>query len=144
MIRGMFDSGALPALQRLMQFTEARQQLLSHNIANVSTPNFRPADVRPADFQAALGEAIDRRRDSGRAFHGPLEMRDQRGMEFDRGGTTLRPEPLGRGILFHDRNDRDLERLMQDLAENTMAHEGAVQMLNQQYRVMETAIRERL
>ena len=40
MIKGMFDSGALPALERLAQFTEARHRVLTNNIANLSNPYY--------------------------------------------------------------------------------------------------------
>jgi len=38
-------SGAAPALEAAMRFASARQKVLSHNIANITTPDFRPSDV---------------------------------------------------------------------------------------------------
>ncbi len=38
MIQGMFDGGALPVLSRVIQFTAARHRVLTHDIANLSTP----------------------------------------------------------------------------------------------------------
>ena len=37
MINGMFDSGAMPALEKMAQFTGERNKLIAHNIANFSS-----------------------------------------------------------------------------------------------------------
>lgn len=143
MIQGLFDSGALPALQRLTQFTEARHKVLTHDIANVSTPFFKPVDLDPQAFQHALGEAIDRRRASASASS-PLKMRDTDQLSFGDDGVAIRPEPTNDGVLYHDQNNRDVVRLMQNLAENTLAHSTAVEMIRNQFAVLQSAIRERV
>jgi flagellar basal-body rod protein FlgB len=144
MIQGLFETGGMPALERLVQFTEARHQLLTHNIANLSTPYFKPTDVDPRSFQQTLGEALDRRRAGARPFGGPLELNDTRDMSFRPGRIDFRAEPSRDNILFHDQNDRDVERLMQRLAENTMAHNAAVEMMRNHFALLEIAIRERV
>ena len=144
MIAGMFDKGAMPALERLMQFTGRRHAVLTNNIANLSTPYFKPRDLDPATFQVALGKAIDRRRGTATPVDGPLEIRDTRTLSFDQRGITARPRAINEGVLFHDENNRDLERTMQRLAENTMVHSAAIEMLRNQFQMLETAIRERV
>mgnify|MGYP006424225331 FL=1 len=144
MIDGMFNSGAMPALHRMMQFTEQRQGHLADAIANASTPNYRPRDLDPADFQRALGEAIDRRRTTGNPIGGELELRDTRQLDFRQGRLVSQPQPRDENLLFHDRNNRSLEQLMQDQAENVMAHRFATEMLRNQYDMLRTAIRERM
>jgi flagellar basal-body rod protein FlgB len=139
----MFDSGAMPALDRLLQFTESRQRLLADNVANLSTPHFRPHDVSPESFHRALGEAIDRRRAGDRPLHGDLELRNTREMQFQPPGIDLDARPSDRNVLFHDRNNRDVERIMQDMAENNLTHNAAVQLLRSEYSLLEAAIRER-
>lgn len=146
MIDAMFQNGALPTLERVVEFTHARHALLTHNIANLSTPHFQPRDVSPRTFQAALGRAIDRRRRQPDPVRGDLPMTPTRELRFDdRGRLTLRPEGNPRRhILFHDRNNRDLERIMQDLAENTLTHRAAVDLVRNQFEMMRIAIRERI
>ena len=46
--------------------------------------------------------------------------------------------------MFHDRNNRDLERIMQNLAENTLTHNAAIEMLRHEFELLRTAIRERV
>jgi len=143
MIQGMFEVGAMPALERMVQFTSQRHQLITHNIANLSTPNFTPRDLDPASFQETLGEAIDRRREGPGMFNAPLEPRDTADIRFHDRGLSARPENPGRNILFHDRNNRSMEHQMQDLAENAMAHNAAMEMLKNQFDLLQSTIRER-
>jgi len=143
MIDGMFEVGSMPALERMVQFTSRRHALITHNIANASTPNFIPRDLDVGSFQQTLGEAIDRRRDRGGVFRGGLEPRDTPQLRFTPDGLAARSEALKRNILFHDRNNRSMEHQMKDLAENAMAHNAAMEMLKNQFTLMETTIQER-
>lgn len=144
MIQGMFDNTALPTLERLTQFTAARHRVLTDNIANLSTPFFKPRDLDPQSFQASLRSAIEQRRQSRAGTSAPLAMRDTDQLTFRDGGLDARPEATNDGILFHDQNNRDVERLMQHLAENTLTHNAAIEMMRNEFRMIETAIRERV
>ncbi len=144
MIPGLFDQGALPTLERLVQFTSARHTVLTDNIANLSTVGYRPRDLDPASFQRSLRRAIDERRARRNPVAGPLQPRDTRQVRFEKNGIVPQPGELNQNILFHDDNNRDLERTMQALAENTLAHNAALQMISNQFDVMRVAIRERL
>lgn len=144
MIDALVNSGALPVLERLVQFTEARHRVLVHDIANLSTPYFKPADLSVRSFQQALAEAIDRRRAGGDPAAGPLELRDTSQLRFLPDRIQAVAEPLNENILFHDENNRDLERLMQRLAENTLAHRVGIELLRSEIATLQTAIRERV
>jgi len=144
MIQGMFDTGAMPALERLVQFTAQRHKLIAHNVANVSTPGFRPRDLDPTDFQRSLGEAIDRRRQLTGGPNGELRVGDTSQLSFTDESIELKPGFADENILFHDRNNRSLEHLMQGLAENAMTHNMALEMMRNQFQMMQVAIRERV
>lgn len=144
MIKGLFDRGALPALTRMVQFTEQRHGLLAHNIANIDTPYFKPADVSPQKFEKVLGDAIDRRRTQKNPLAGELKMQDTWKMRFSKESLTLLPRETNTGIMYHDQNNRDLERLMQNLAENQMAFNAASRLARNQFTMIETAIAGRL
>ncbi len=134
MIDGLFNSGSMPVLEKLLAFTDARHKLLTESIANLNTPNYQPTDLDPRKFQAALRRAIEQRR------RGDSPQRDPLKIDAD----ALRPETRNENILFHDRNNRDLERIMQDLAENTMAHRTGIELLKNQFEMLKIAIRERV
>ena len=144
MIEQLFNSGAMPVLERMAQFTGARHAVIADNIANLSTPYFRPRDLSVEKFQRQLRKAVDARRATATPTEGPLHLDDTREFRFGRDGLTARPEPLDENIMFHDRNNRDLERIMQDLAENTLVHNATLELLKNEFDLLKTAIREQV
>jgi len=144
MIAGLLDSGAMPTLERTVQFAGARHKKLVANIANFSTPYFKPTDLSVEDFQATLRGAIDKRRKSPNPMRGALDLRDTGQLEFKPDRLAVKADPMNANILFHDRNNRDVERVMQRLAENAMTHNAAVDLLKNQFDMLKLAIRERM
>jgi flagellar basal-body rod protein FlgB len=144
MIEGLFSSGAMPTLQRLVQFSARRHRQIVDNIANASTPNYRPRNVDHNEFQAALADAVERRRQRFGGPRGPLEMRDTPNLDFKPDGVAMKPTARRDNLLFHDRNDRSLEHLMRDLAENAGVHNTGAELIRNQFTMLETAIRERV
>jgi flagellar basal-body rod protein FlgB len=143
-ISGVTNGGAIPVLERMVQFSGQRQRLLANNIANLSTPDFRPVDVSVADFQQNLGEAIDARRAAHGNTGGELPLASTREVKVHAGGMALEAQPIGENILFHDGNDRDLDRTMQGLVENFMAFRTAAQFMRKQFETLHTAIAGRI
>lgn len=145
-IRDLMTSGPLPALEMTMRFAGARQRLLAHNIANVDTPNFVGTDVDPRSFQKVLGEAVDRRRERTAGAFGALDWRETRELRAgDEPGTLhLRPQAAHAGVLAHDRNASDLERLMQDMVENASAYRVASDLYRAHRGTLMTAIAQRV
>jgi flagellar basal-body rod protein FlgB len=145
MISKLFTSGSMQAAERLVEFTGARHKVLTNNIANFETPFYRNRDLDPAMFQAGLRDAIqDRRSSAAGPIHGLLEMRDTKQARYTRAGTTFEPGFDNSGIMFHARNNADVERTMQHLAENTMAHSAGLEILRNQFEMLKTAIRGRV
>lgn len=144
MISGLTNGGAIPVLERMVQFSGQRQRLLANNIANLSTPDFRPVDVSVSDFQQNLGEAIDTRRAAHGNTGGDLPLASTREVKVHPGSMTLEAQPIGENILFHDGNDRDLDRTMQGLVENFMAFRTAAQFMRKQFESLHTAIAGRI
>ncbi|MHC5024970.1 MAG: flagellar basal body rod protein FlgB [Planctomycetota bacterium] len=142
MIDGLTNADALPVLERLMQFAGRRHELIAHDIANLDTPGFRPVDVDPDAFRTQLSEAVDERRQRG--GRGDLRLRDSSEVEVHADTLSLRPAPAGENLLFHDGNDRDLERTMQKLVENFMTFRMAADFMRSRFDLLNTAIRERI
>lgn len=144
-MQGLFDFGAMPVLERTIQFTESRHRMLTDNIANLSTPGYRPKELSVESFQQALGDAIDRRRDRTGGASGELELSDTSDIAFGPDSVTARRAGhADDNILFHDGNNRSLEHTMQSLAENTMVHNAAMEMLRAEFSLLQTAIQERV
>ena len=128
-ITGQFSTGAVPVLEKALAFYEARNAVLARNIANASTPNYRPVDLDEGAFQASLRKAV-----SERAAAHPREFRMEEG---------FREVPVREGQVRHDGNSVNMEREQVRLADNTIAFERAAQMLASSFRVLEIAIRGR-
>lgn len=141
MINQLVNADAIPVLERAMQFAARRHELIQHNIANLSTPGFQPIDVSVDGFRKSLAEAVKRRR---AGVDSDFHLETTRQITEAAGGLSLRPKPIGRGILYHDKSNKDLERSMQDLAENMGAYRVASEILRSRYALIDSAIRQRL
>lgn len=146
LIGDLIHDGATPTLEAMVRFAGARQRMIAHNIANISTPNFQQSEVDPVRFQRALAEAVDRRR-GATGTSGPIEIRrtDEIRQEAD-GSLTLSPQAQNpsRNILFHDRNNRGIEELLADQAENMAAFRVASDLLKSRHDLLRMAIAERV
>ncbi len=139
------NDGAIPALEASVQFAARRHSLIAHNIANLSTPYYRPKDVSVDGFRRQLAEAIDERRERAPGRKGGLELGPSREVGRDEAGRlTLTPREGGRNVLFHDRNNRDLERTMQDLVENVAHFRVSSDLLKGRLDLLRSAIAERV
>jgi flagellar basal-body rod protein FlgB len=48
------DIGLFKALGAKMDYLGQRQRVIAQNVANADTPNYRPNDLKPADFSSML------------------------------------------------------------------------------------------
>ncbi len=141
-LQSVTSGGAFPMLEKTIAFTEARNRVLAENIANITTPGYRAKRLDIGKFQAALKEATDRRAEGRGAFS--LEATDEfRANASGHLETTPSREPV-ENLLFHDGTNARIERQMADLAENTMMHQAATELLKNYYNGMRKAIRGRL
>ena len=136
----------MPAAEMLLKFAGQRQKIIAHNIANIDTPGYIQQDVDPQGFQQMLGDAIEQRRHKNGGAFGELQWKET--AEIKRVGRSsdfqLSPTSGGGGILHHDRNNRDLERLMQDMVENASAYRVAADLLRTQRNQLRNAIAQRV
>lgn len=140
MLDRMLDSTALPVLEQVVQFTQARHGVLAGNIANIDTPGYRARDLSTPAFEARLREAIVER-DRGAAS---VSLADAAS-----GAIAASANPVaqaGRGLedlLYHDDSTGSLEMQATAVAKNQMQHNLAVSLLASQLRLLQAAISER-
>lgn len=130
-IERLMNQTSGPLLERYLQFAETRKKLLDENLANVDTPGYRYKDLSESKFIAQLRERAAQRDRSAPGSVG-----------FDDIGSDL--ESPAAGILFHDQNNRSMEKLMSDMSKNGMQYTMAIELLKKQYSQMEMALRERV
>jgi flagellar basal-body rod protein FlgB len=127
----LLNQGSSPILEQWLQFTDSRQRLLAEDIVNASTPNYVQKDLSLDQFQNLIWQKIEQQDSSA-----PGSVR------FD--DISMDIQHPRRGILFHDGNNRSMEQIMTDQAKNALMHSMAVELLRDQYSVMEMALREKV
>lgn len=144
LIEGLINRGAIPVLEQVMAFTQARQEVLANNISNFDTVGYKVQDLSVPEFCQALSKAVERRDKQGAGQ--PLRMESTRSLRWDRRGRLqARPVEIEDGnILFHDDNNRFVEKQMSGMARNGLLHSVAVELLRAQYNGLQTALRGRL
>lgn len=130
MFERLMNQSNAPELEKMLQFTTARHNLIAENMANLSTPNYRQKDLSLEKFQSMLGERIEQRDQSAPGS-----------TSFDDLSSEL--EQPERGILYHDGSTRSMEQLVTDQAKNALMHNFVVELLRKQYATMELALKDR-
>jgi flagellar basal-body rod protein FlgB len=121
-------------LRTKMQWHQERQRLLSENISNSDTPNFKPSDLTPPKFDSAMvGPSVSvLRTSSGHlgGFGGGDSTVFQRGKP---GGAETRP--AGNAVSLEDE--------MLKVAENQMDYQAAASLYTKSLGLMKTALGKR-
>lgn len=124
----LLNDGAEPLLEQTLRFTSARHKLIAQNVVNISTPGYRQQDLSVDKFQRLLAERADQASASAPGS-----------VSFDDIGGEV--EDAHRGILFHDGQTRSMEQLMTDQAKNALMHNLAIELLREQFQLMQAALR---
>jgi flagellar basal-body rod protein FlgB len=132
-VERLLNQGNAPLLTQLLKFTAARHRLISENVVNLSTPNYRQKDLSLDGFQEALRSRADQRREAPPGSLG-----------FDGIAAQQEVEEPERYLLFHDGGNRSVEQLMADQAKNAMMHNMVVELLRKQFSALDMALKERV
>src|SRR5687768_15896244 len=132
-VERLLNQGNAPLLTQLLKFTAARHRLISENVVNISTPNYRQKDLSLENFQEALRSRVDQRRGAAPGAVG-----------FDGIAAGQEVEEPDRYVLFHDGANRSAEQLMADQAKNAMMHNMVIELLRKQFSALDLALKERV
>jgi flagellar basal-body rod protein FlgB len=146
MMDRLFDSSTIPLLAKVAAFTERRHEVLTGNVANISTPDYRTRDLPVAEFKAALVEAVARRQAGGASGPG--------GWSFTATSETgsareLFPQRLlqaGEGaprtLTFQDGNNRSIEQEVMEITKNSIMQGVAIELMDAQLARLQAVISE--
>lgn len=135
----MVNSGTLPAMEKMLAFTEARHRMLTENVANADTPGYDTQQLDTQEFQHALRKALD----DGKKSDAGFEIKKTQQFRQDaQGHLTVTPtaEPV-ENILFHDGTNMRIEEQMAMLAENAMMHQTVTELMRGRFEGLLKAIR---
>jgi flagellar basal-body rod protein FlgB len=129
----MIDTKLINLIEKAMDGSTARQSLLSNNLANVNTPEFKRSDV---DFQATLNGEI--------TGSGSLELKKTN--EKHIGPVTAAAEPkvitYKNTSLRNDGNNVDLDMELANLSENNLYFNSLATLLSSQLSILRQSISE--
>lgn len=136
MINGIFAQTTIPLLTAVADFSQVRHTVLAGNIANLDTPGYQAMDLPVEDFQAQLRRAVAERNSPGLVSPGDLPY-------FSRARApnwAAEKRPLTR----HDGNDVSVEEQVSAMVKNQILHNTALAIMGSQFRLLLTAISERV
>ncbi|MHC4400127.1 MAG: flagellar basal body rod protein FlgB [Planctomycetota bacterium] len=149
MYQGLFESTAIPVLEQVVQFSQSRHHLLAGNIANLGLPGYRVRDLSVGDFQKKLQRAMAARQQprppqpdyptlspGALAFHnGPIPSQNPK---IEQASKNLK-------TVVHDHDSKaGLEHQVSEMVKNQMQHNLALAIMSSQFRLLQTAISERV
>lgn len=147
MANPLFSGSALPVLEQVIGFTQARHGVLAGNIANVDTPGYKTRDLSVDQFQTNLKQAIEAR-DQPTVFGLPNPGFTSPGLIEAAGTNGIQSfedvRESVKSLLYHDGSDVSLETQITEISKNQSMHNLAISLMTAQFRQLEAAISERV
>ena len=130
---GFFD-GTINLLQKSLNVRSVQHQVLSSNVANADTPNYKAFEVAVDEELRKLGTGKPRiQLTRTQSSHLPVGR-----AEVDR--VTLKNSPAPALSLRADGNTVDLDRAMGELSENTIKYKTSAQLISMKLKGLKNAI----
>lgn len=132
----IFAGTTIPLLSTVADFAQVRHTVLAGNLANLDTPGYQTVDLPVEDFRAHLRKAMAERRNLPLVSPGDrLSLATPRTPEWAR---EKRP------LVRHDGNNVSVEEQVSAMVKNQMLHNTALAIMGSQFRLLLTAISERV
>ncbi|WP_210363813.1 flagellar basal body rod protein FlgB [Bacillus sp. REN3] len=123
-------SNTITTLEQALNYSSLKQKVVSQNIANADTPNYKAKDVRfKAEFDKALAHSLE------------ATKTDHRHYDFKNNGpgTSL----MYRNNLNYNENGNsvDLDKEMSDLAANQIYYNALTERISGKFNSLQSVIR---
>lgn len=122
----------LSTLEKGLDASSLRQRVISNNVANVDTPNFKRSDV---DFEAVLGSVVA---ENGGDL--PLKVTDPQHLTGTISNGQKAVATDQNTIFRNDGNNVDIDREMANVAENGLYYNSVTQTITSQLGLLRMAI----
>ncbi|AFM42681.1 flagellar basal-body rod protein FlgB [Desulfosporosinus acidiphilus SJ4] len=132
---GWLNGPVLSVLQKGLEASNLRQQVLSNNVANVDTPNFKRSDV---DFQSVLGAALG---ENGGAL--PMKVTLPQHLPGVSGENSNGVVTDLTTSLRNDGNNVDIDQEMSKVAENGLYYESLTQAISSQLGLLRMVVQSK-
>ncbi|MDZ5473488.1 flagellar basal body rod protein FlgB [Bacillus sp. 31A1R] len=124
-------SNTISTLESALNYSSTKQKVISQNISNVDTPNYKAKDVSfKTAFESALNTTIAANKTDQRHY-------DFKGISQRRPGITIRKDTA----YNHNGNNVDLDKEMSDLATNQIYYNAVIERISGKFNTLQTVIR---
>ena len=167
MLDSLLQQTTIPILEKVTAFAQRRQQVLAGNIANIDTNDYRMRDLPVQDFERALKQAVQARRENSSSLPRVNQMslspgEFMAGMQQSLGkmtGTGDRMKNLSdffgedlqlaqdaefTNVKFHDGGNRSIEEESMEMVKNASMQSFAIEVMISQMKTLESVISERI
>ena len=134
MLEQIVSNRALDVMQRGMGAANLRQEVISHNIANVNTPNFKKSDVI---FEDLLAKELDLDA-TGRLK--VVRTHDRHMPIAFRGRAAAKVELDPSSSMRYDKNNVDIDVEMASLAKNSLYFNALARQVGAEFSRMRTVV----
>ena len=127
--------GAISVLQKSLNRSSLRHSVITSNIANIDTPNYKAFEVVMEDVRQKKGDfsgTLQLVRTEPQHLNGRRQASDQVKIK------ASQPVPIN---LRADGNTVDLDRTMGKLAENTIMYRIAAQLIRRKFQGLKNVIK---
>ncbi|HYK74287.1 MAG TPA: flagellar basal body rod protein FlgB [Pseudoneobacillus sp.] len=124
-------SGSISTLEQALNYSSAKQKVISQNIANVDTPNYKAMDV---SFKDVLENEL----------HTPIAAIRTNKRHFDFSSSiSTGPKMISRNNVQFNQNGNsvDLDKEMADLATNQIYYNAMIERINGKFSTLQSVIR---
>ncbi|MCJ7508350.1 MAG: flagellar basal body rod protein FlgB [candidate division Zixibacteria bacterium] len=121
----------IPFLKKALDLSSFKQKLISSNIANVSTPGYKPKDI---EFTKELSSCLDKTKTTGtrtNPAHIPL------GQNKDKSPEVVASESANPNNV----NSVDIDKEMGNLAENELIYKFGTRFMSRNFQVLKMSIK---
>lgn len=137
MINKLFDNSTIPVLNEAINFASARHDVLVGNVANMNTPGYQVRDLSVETFQQRLQEAIELRNEQKSSLG--------QGLSASEANDPIRNVRKSlEATLQHDGTNVGMEQQVMEVSKNQFMHNIAITIMTSQFRLLQTAISERV
>lgn len=135
-VRNLLFKGRLPLLNRAMDTYALRQQTIAKNIANATTPNYRPESVRfEEEFQKLHGVAA--KGETTNSLHISMGVSNPGDIEGNVEDAVV-PKPE---VFFSGESHVNIDKEMSELAQNQIRFRFASKMTARYFKGIQGAIK---
>lgn len=122
--------GTFQTLERSLDFATTKNRVISDNIANVDTPNYKSKQV---SFKNVLNENMNKKTEAKRTHPKHLSFSNSEGSH-----AIINKR---RSIYNNNGNNVDIDKEMAELAKNQIYYQGLIDRINGKFGNIQTVIR---